>query len=81
MRTGVLNETYLLGNAGCVLTAEQILERIWGWEYRDHAEYLYVYVSNLRKKLEEDAKQPKYLLNEPGVGYWFEVQAEVSHAN
>jgi DNA-binding response OmpR family regulator len=68
--------TCLLRNAGRVLSAEQILEKIWGWEYRDHAEYLYVYVSNLRKKLEADPKRPKYLLNESGVGYWFEMQAK-----
>jgi len=68
--------TYLLRNAGRILSAEQILEKIWGWEYRDHAEYLYVYISNLRKKLEENAKQPRYLRNESGLGYWFEVQAE-----
>ena len=67
--------TCLLRNAGRVLSAEQILEKIWGWEYRNHAEYLYVYVSNLRKKLEADPKRPKYLLNETGVGYWFEMQA------
>lgn len=68
--------TYLLRNAGCVLSAEQILEKIWGWEYRDHAEYLYVYISNLRKKVEENAKRPRYLRNESGLGYWFELQAE-----
>lgn len=68
--------TYLLRNAGCILSAEQILEKIWGWEYRDHAEYLYVYISNLRRKLEENTKRPRYLRNESGVGYWFEVQAE-----
>lgn len=68
--------TYLLRNAGRILSAEQILEKIWGWEYRDHAEYLYVYISNLRKKLEENARRPRYLRNESGVGYWFEVQAE-----
>jgi two-component system KDP operon response regulator KdpE len=66
--------TYLLRNAGCVLSAQQILEKIWGWEYRDNLEYLYVYISNLRKKLEKNAKRPRYLLSEPGVGYWFEVQ-------
>jgi len=68
--------TYLVRNAGRILSAEQILERIWGWEYRNHSEYLYVYISNLRKKLEENAKQPKYLCNESGLGYWFEVQTK-----
>ena len=63
---------YLLENSGRVLTHAQILEKIWGWEYRDNVDYVHVYVSNLRRKLEEDARNPRYLITEHGVGYRFE---------
>jgi len=63
---------YLLQNAGWVLTFQQILEHVWGWECRDNVEYVHVYVWHLRKKLEEDPKNPCYLLTEHGVGYRFQ---------
>jgi two-component system KDP operon response regulator KdpE len=66
---------YLVRNAGRVLTFRQILENVWGWEYHDHVEYVHVYVSRLRQKLEEDPKRPAYILSERGVGYRFEEQA------
>jgi two-component system KDP operon response regulator KdpE len=62
---------YLLRNAGRVLTFQQILESVWGWEYQGNAEYVHVYTSRLRQKLEEDPKNPQYLLTEHGVGYSF----------
>jgi two-component system KDP operon response regulator KdpE len=65
---------YLFENANRVLTFEQILENVWGWEYRDSVDYVHVYVSHLRRKLEENPKQPRYLLTEHGVGYRFEKQ-------
>jgi two-component system KDP operon response regulator KdpE len=61
--------TYLLENAGRVLSFGQILENVWGWEYRDSVNYVHVYVWHLRKKLEEDPRNPQYLLTEHGVGY------------
>jgi two-component system KDP operon response regulator KdpE len=64
--------TYLLQNAGQVLTLRQILENIWGWEYRDNTDYVHVYVHRLRQKLEADPQRPKYLLTEHGVGYRFD---------
>jgi two-component system KDP operon response regulator KdpE len=63
---------YLLQNAGRVLTFRQILESVWGWEYRDSVNYVHVYVWHLRQKLEEDPKNPQYLLTEHGVGYRFQ---------
>ena len=63
---------YLVQNAGRVLTFRQILEKVWGWEYQDSVEYVHVYISHLRKKLEEDPKLPAYLLTEHRVGYRFE---------
>ncbi len=62
----------LLSNAGRVLTYEQILDKVWGWEYRDNSEYIHVYLSQLRRKLEQDPKNPVYLITEHGVGYRFE---------
>jgi two-component system KDP operon response regulator KdpE len=53
------------------LTHQNILNNVWGPEYLDNVEYLRVYMSQLRKKLEADPKQPRYLVSEPGVGYRF----------
>jgi two-component system KDP operon response regulator KdpE len=63
---------YLLQNAGQVLTYETILDKVWGWEYQDSIEYVHVYLSHLRRKIEEDPRNPRYLLTERGVGYRFE---------
>jgi two-component system KDP operon response regulator KdpE len=62
---------YLVQNAGRVLTHRSILTHVWGMEYADNVEYLRVYMSQLRKKLEKDAKCPEHLISEPGVGYRF----------
>lgn len=59
----------LVRHAGRVLTHEQILTRVWGPEYRDDLEYLRVWVSRLRHKLEEDPTNPKLILTLPRVGY------------
>lgn len=66
--------TYLLQHAGRVRTSQQILENVWGWEYQDSIDYVHVYISHLRRKIEEDPKNPKYLLTEHRVGYRFEKQ-------
>ncbi len=52
-----------------------ILNNVWGPEYVDNVEYLRVYMSQLRKKLENNPKEPKFLLSEPGVGYRFSFEA------
>lgn len=64
---------YLAAHPGRVLTHQSILNHVWGMEYMDNVEYLRVYMSQLRRKLEENPKKPKYLLSEPGVGYRFYV--------
>ena len=56
-------------NAGRVLTHDQILERVWGPEYSGGGNLVRVFVGNLRRKLEDDARKPKYIFTEPGVGY------------
>jgi len=63
--------SYLLQNANQVMPYRQILQHVWGWEYRDAIDYAQVYISHLRQKLEPDPKAPRYLLNEYGIGYLF----------
>lgn len=62
---------HLVKNAGWVLTHEQILTRVWGYEYRDEPHYVRLYINYLRKKLEKDPSNPRYILTERGVGYRF----------
>jgi len=60
---------YLAANKGRVLLHSEILSKVWGSEYRDEVEYLRVYISRLRQKLEDDPCEPKLLHTQPGVGY------------
>jgi DNA-binding response OmpR family regulator len=62
---------HLVQNAGWVITHDQILAKVWGYEYRDEPHYVRLYVNYLRQKLEEDPANPKYILTERGVGYRF----------
>jgi two-component system KDP operon response regulator KdpE len=62
---------YLAANAGRVLTHHNILTHVWGSAEADNVEYLRVYMRQLRKKLEDTPKQPRFLLTESGVGYRF----------
>lgn len=64
---------YLIKNTGRLLTHQNILYQIWGHGYEDNVEYLRVYMSQLRKKIEVDPKHPRHLLSEPGVGYRFSM--------
>lgn len=63
---------YLLENAGRVMSFEQILESVWGWDYTDDVNYIRVYIWHLRKKIEKDPKDPEYIQNVQGIGYRFE---------
>ena len=51
------------------LTHPMILKRVWGPAYSRESNYLHVYVSHLRRKIEPDPARPVYILTEPGVGY------------
>jgi two-component system KDP operon response regulator KdpE len=62
---------YLFQNSGWVRTFDQILENVWGAEYQGSLDYVHVYISNLRKKIEIDPRHPAYLESEHGVGYRF----------
>ena len=56
-------------NEGKLMTHRAILREVWGPAYGDESNYLHVYVSQLRRKLEPDPSRPRYLLTEPGAGY------------
>ncbi|MBA3073283.1 MAG: response regulator transcription factor [Anaerolineae bacterium] len=62
---------HLVQNAGWVLTYDQILAKVWGYEYRDEPHYVRLYINYLRQKLEKDPANPIYILTERGVGYRF----------
>jgi two-component system KDP operon response regulator KdpE len=59
----------LARNAGKLLTHPMILREIWGPAYGEESNYLHVYVSQLRRKIEPDPARPRYVLTQPGVGY------------
>jgi len=61
----------LVENADRILSHQQVLENVWGWEYIDDVDYVRIYISHLRQKIEPDPSQPRYILTEPGVGYYF----------
>ncbi len=66
------NLLFLLArNAGRVVTFEAMLDKVWGPEYVDQLDYLKTYISRLRKKLEDEPDNPRYLLTERGLGYRF----------
>jgi two-component system KDP operon response regulator KdpE len=62
---------HLIENAGWTVPHEQLLAKVWGYEYRDEAHYVRLYVNYLREKIEEDPSNPRYILTERGVGYRF----------
>jgi DNA-binding response OmpR family regulator len=62
---------HLVQNAGWVVTYDQLLSKVWGYEYRDEPHYVRLYINYLRQKLEQDPSDPKYILTERGIGYRF----------
>jgi two-component system KDP operon response regulator KdpE len=63
----------LLDNAGRISTHQSLLTQVWGWEYVEETDYLKVYIHHLRKKIEPDPSQPRYIVTERGRGYRFQV--------
>jgi len=64
--------SYFMKHAGKVLTHRTLLAAIWGGNYVEQDQYLRVFVGNLRKKLETDGSDRRYLVTEPWVGYRFD---------
>jgi two-component system KDP operon response regulator KdpE len=63
---------YMIQYSGKVLTHRTLLTAIWGEAYADQAQYLRVFIGQLRKKLERNTARPQYILTDPGIGYRFE---------
>lgn len=59
----------LISNAGKVVTHRQLIQAIWGSDAQENSQYLRIYISQLRKKIEKDPNQPVLILTEPGIGY------------
>lgn len=62
---------YLVQNAGWVVSHDQVLTNVWGYEYRDQPHYVRLYINYLRQKIEKDPTNPVYILTERGLGYRF----------
>ncbi len=58
---------------GETLTAEYLLKNVWGEEYAEDKEILWVCISRLRQKLENDPKKPEHIVTRSGVGYLMPV--------
>jgi len=74
----------LVQKPGWVMTHDELLAKVWGYEYRDEPHYVRLYINYLRNKIEKDPANPKYILTERGVGYRFvdfrRAQAEQSQS-
>jgi len=68
----------LVENVGRILSHKQLLEKVWGWEYIDDLDYVRIYISHIRQKIEKDPAQPEYIMTEAGVGYYFKKSPEPS---
>lgn len=67
----------LMRNAGKVMTHQQLLKAVWGTAHVFETHYVRVYMNQLRKKLEPDPAQPRYIMTETGVGYRFNLPDEL----
>jgi len=63
---------HLIANLGKPVTHRRLLQNVWGPEYGEETENLRVVINQLRKKIEKDPSQPKFILTEPWVGYRFQ---------
>ena len=66
--------TFLIRNAGKVLTHRALLGAVWGGDYTEQHEYLRVFIGQLRKKIEPDPSKPRFILTEPWIGYRFNAE-------
>jgi two-component system, OmpR family, KDP operon response regulator KdpE len=70
----------LMLNAGKVLTHRALLRAVWGPEYGEEADYLRVYIRQLRLKVEVEPSRPQYILTEPGIGYVFRMNVGIANS-
>jgi two-component system KDP operon response regulator KdpE len=70
----------LMLHSGKVLTHRVLLRAVWGPEYGEEADYLRVYVRQLRRKVEAEPSRPQYIQTEPGIGYVFRANVEISYS-
>ncbi len=61
----------LFQNADRIMTHKLLLEKVWGWEYVDDLDHVRIYIWHLRQKIEPIPAQPRYIMTEAGVGYYF----------
>jgi DNA-binding response OmpR family regulator len=61
----------LVENADRIMSHQQVLENVWGFEYTDDVDYVRIYINHLRNKIEPEPSSPTYIMTEPGVGYYF----------
>jgi two-component system KDP operon response regulator KdpE len=62
---------FLVANSGKVITHKELLHNVWGPEYGEESEYVRVFINQLRRKIEDDPSNPKFILTEPRIGYRF----------
>lgn len=67
---------YLLSKAGSLVSQKELLQAVWGKTYESETNYLRLFISQLRRKLEPNPQLPIYILTEPGIGY--RLMAEVN---
>jgi two-component system, OmpR family, KDP operon response regulator KdpE len=65
---------YLVSNAGKPVPHRELLQAVWGPDYGDQTDYLRVFITHLRKKIEPNPAKPQYILTEPWIGYRFAAQ-------
>jgi two-component system, OmpR family, KDP operon response regulator KdpE len=71
---------HLVANQGKTVGHRRLLQAVWGPDYGDETEYLRVFINQLRKKIEPDPQDPRYIHTEPWVGYRFERPPERTRA-
>ena len=70
--TGYRLLSLLARNAGRIMTPDQILEKVWGEEYRGENHLLQVNIARLRQRLRDNARKSSYIMTKPGIGYMME---------
>lgn len=71
----------LVRNAGRLVTYEQLLQEVWGPTYGKETNYLRVFMTQIRQKLEPDHANPRYFVTDPGIGFRFELLGEQGPAD